>query len=84
MLKASIIGDDGKHLMILGLSFNNLDELRQKPCGTYIIVKGDEIGVPGIEVMIFSGRTEQEMSHYMTDFIHPKKTKVKIDPRLKD
>lgn len=47
---------------MIGLSFGNLKKFRQHPRDTHIIIKGEEVGVP-IDVVIFSGETEETMAH---------------------
>ena len=67
-------------LVVLGLSHGNLDRLRQ---GHPITVDGGEVGLPGVELLIFSGETEQSMAREVAEFIGPE-TATKIDPRLRD
>jgi hypothetical protein len=81
MIKALATGPDGKKLLVIGLSFGNLDKFRREPLHTHITIKGDEIGLP-IDVIIMSGRTEVEMGEFMSNFIGPD-TLIHIDPRLK-
>lgn len=84
MLKMGGRGEaDGKpcELMIIGLSHRNLDELRK---GHPIKCKGADFGCSGdIEVLIFSGPTEQAMMREMVELVGPQ-TEVAIDPRLRD
>lgn len=47
---------------MIGLTFGNLKKFRQHPRDTHIIINGDEIGLP-IDVVIFSGETEEAMAH---------------------
>lgn len=74
---------DGKpfHLMVIGLSHANLNRLKK---GEPIKCAAADFGIPGdIEIIIFSGRTEQEMAREFADIVGPN-TKVSIDPRLRD
>lgn len=83
MLKAAAHGSkDGKphHVVILGLSHGNLTRLK---AGQPIAFDGAEVGVPGVEIMIFSGETEQAMAREIEELIGPQ-TRVRIDTRLRD
>ena len=80
MIKATAtIGD--RTLLMVGLSFRNLDKFRAEPGDTFIRIDGKEMGMP-IDVLIFSGETEAHMQTMMARTIGPD-TKVHIDPRLK-
>jgi hypothetical protein len=83
MLKMYASGvKDGKpvKLVILGLSFKNLEKLKE---GRPIKIMGDTIGLTSdVEFLIFSGETEQSMHKEMQQFVGPD-TEVYIDPRLK-
>jgi hypothetical protein len=61
MIKATGIGPDGRPLLILGLSFGNLAKFRAEPGETFIKVDGKALGLP-IDVMIFSGETEEALA----------------------
>jgi hypothetical protein len=84
MLKMYAKGErDGKdfRLVILGLSYNNLEELKK---GRPILIKGSTIGLEDdIELLIFSGKDELTMKRDFSQFIGPK-TEVHIDPKLGD
>lgn len=78
-------GHDGKQLqfMIIGLSHENLKRLKQgKPIRCKASDFGCESEMP-IEIMIFSGPTEQSMAREMHELVG-KETRVSIDPRLRD
>jgi hypothetical protein len=63
MIKATaVVGD--RTLLILGLSFRNLRKFLAEPGQTYIKVDGKELDLP-IDVMIFSGETEEAMGKLM-------------------
>ena len=81
MIKASATLADGRQLLMIGLSFANLDKFRADPRDTYIPIEGKEMGLP-IDVMIFSGETEAHMQELMLNYISAK-TKIHIDPKLK-
>lgn len=72
---------DGKSVLMIGLSFGNLDKFRASPGDTFIRIDGKEMGLP-VDVLIFSGKTEADMQEMMASSIGPK-TKLHIDPKLK-
>jgi hypothetical protein len=49
-----VAGAPEKPVLMLGLSFNNLDEFKSKPNDTYIRIKGEEFVLP-IDVILASG-----------------------------
>ena len=79
MIKATTAGPDGRTLLVIGLSFGNLDKFRAAPGDTFIRIDGREIGLP-IDVMIFSGETEAHCAELVP--IGPG-TKVNVSGRLK-
>jgi len=80
MLKAIGVRVDGGKLIALGLSHKNLEVIKtDKP----ILVRGTEIGIPEIDILLFSGPTERDMMTAMQKLIGPE-TEVKIDPKLKE
>ncbi len=81
MIKAIAKGPDGRDLLVLGLSFGNLDRFRSQPGDTYIRIDGRELGLD-CDVMIFSGETENDLGRMISEFIGPG-TKVSIDKRFK-
>lgn len=82
MIKFTADQDNGRTLLGIGLSFANLKKFRNEAGDTYIRINGAEMGLP-IDVLIFSGPTEQQMARQMADKIGPD-TKVNIDPRMTD
>lgn len=80
MMKAILTAGDKKILMI-GLSFKNLDKFRAEPRDTFIRIDGNEMGLP-IDVMICSGETEAHLTDMIRDRIGPN-TIVHVDPKLK-
>jgi hypothetical protein len=58
MIKA-VVTVDGRKLLLLGLSFGNLDKFKREPGDTFIRIDGQALGLP-IDVMIYSGETEQD------------------------
>jgi hypothetical protein len=81
MMKAVATGPDGRTIMMIGLSFGNLDRFRKAPGDSFIRVNGKEMGLP-LDVLIFSGETEAACAETMREAIGPE-TRVHIDPRLK-
>lgn len=81
MIKASARGADGRAILVIGLSFGNLDKFRTEPGSTYIKIDGREMGLP-TDVLIFSGATEADCTETIKDFIGPK-TAVVVSDRLK-
>lgn len=68
-------------LMLIGLSHRNLEKLKE---GQPIECSAADFGCSGnIQIVIFSGATEQQMARDMHELIGPK-TEVRIDPRLRD
>lgn len=58
--------------IILGLSDENLERLK---AGQPIVFNLSELGLPDNEVMIFNGKTEQDMYVSLKHMMHPTKTK---------
>jgi hypothetical protein len=81
VIKATAQGKDGRTMLYLGLSFANLDRFRAEPLDTFLRIDGKEMGLP-IDVMLFSGKTEADMTEVMAAGIGPD-TKVHVDPKLK-
>lgn len=82
MIKAAARGPDGRTLIMLGLSFGNLQKFKEMPGDTFIKIDGKDLGVP-VDIVIFSGETEMAMMESMKDMIGPE-TKVHIDKRSKN
>jgi hypothetical protein len=81
MIKATADLPGGRKLLVLGLSYANLDEFRKHPRDTFIKVSGKETGLP-VDIMLFSGETEAAMAEMLGELIGPD-TKVHVSPRLK-
>jgi hypothetical protein len=71
----------GAKVLMIGLSFGNLDKLRAEPGDTFIRIDGKEMGLE-FDVLIFSGETEAHMHGLVAGSIGPD-TKIHIDPKLK-
>jgi hypothetical protein len=82
MIKAMATGPDGRKILVLGLSFGNLDRFRQQPGDTYIRIEGRELGLP-IDIMLISGETEGHMAETLKGGIGPG-TKVTVTDRSKN
>src|SRR5215471_2495328 len=67
-------------LMVIGLSHENLRRLREKKPITF---KGEEVDIPNVEVIIFSGETEQSMTRDLQKLITPE-TITNFSPRVTD
>jgi hypothetical protein len=81
VIKATATQPGGRTLLLLGLSFGNLDKFRAEPGDTYIRIDGKQLDLP-IDVVIFSGETEAQMQTKLGDAITAN-TIVHIDPKLK-
>lgn len=46
MMKATATGPDGRTIMVIGLSFANLDKFKALPGDTFIKIDGKEMGLP--------------------------------------
>lgn len=82
MIKAAMIADSGKKILLIGLSHGNLDQLRTNGLKGCIKVEGDAIGWPGYEIIITAGETEVLIAESLSEFIGPD-TKINISQRLK-
>jgi hypothetical protein len=82
MIKATATGPDGRTILIIGLSFGNLDRFRAQPGDTYIRIDGHDVGGLPIDVTIFSGETEAHCAEVIKAMIGPQ-TKVTVSDRLK-
>lgn len=64
MLKA--IGRlNNKSTVFIGLSYGNLDKFRDQPGDTYIKIRGEQLGIDH-DILIFSGRTEEELAEMLS------------------
>lgn len=82
MIRASFKGADGREMLVIGLSFGNLEKFRAEPGDTFIKIDGREMGMSS-DVMIFSGETEAACAATIQEFIGPK-TKTTVSDRLKN
>jgi hypothetical protein len=82
MIKFTADQGNGRTLLGIGLSFKNLKKFHDEAGDTYIRINGADMGLP-VDILIFSGVTEQAMARQMADLIGPE-TQVNIDPRMTD
>jgi hypothetical protein len=80
MLKGVVTLNDVKILMV-GLSFQNLDKLRAEPLDGFIKIVGKDIGLP-IDIWIFAGETESHLYDFVQGGID-EHTIVHISDKLK-
>lgn len=81
MIKAAAKGANGRDVLIIGLSYANLDKFRAEPRDTFIKIPAKETGL-SVDVVIFSGETEAHCADMLAGLITPE-TKVNISPRAK-
>jgi hypothetical protein len=81
MIKA-IIKAEGKQMLLIGLSFRNLEKFLAKPGDTYIRIRAEELGLP-LDVMIISGKTEEHLHDQIKHGIGPE-TIVHVTDRAKN
>jgi hypothetical protein len=80
LLKGTAKSEDGRTLLLIGLSFGNLDRFRAAPGDTHIVIDGKDMGLP-LDVVIFSGETEAQLADMMP--LGPA-TRIHIHGRLKN
>lgn len=81
MLKAVGALPDNKKLLVLGLSFKDIEILMAHPLDDHIRVRGAQVGLD-LDVLIFVGRDEAAMTQAISRMIGPD-TKVHISDKLK-
>jgi hypothetical protein len=72
---------NGRTVLMLGLSFKNLDKFRAEPGDTFIKIDGTQINLP-IDVLLFSGETEAHLTQLIEKGIGPD-TIIHTDPKLR-
>lgn len=82
MIKATATMANGRTLLVIGLSFGNLDRFRQQPGDTFIRIDGADSGGLPIDVMIFSGETEAHLAKLIEPMIGSD-TKINISDKLR-
>jgi len=68
MIRAGATKPDGGKIILLGISDENVKRLID---GKPIFVAGSTVGVANVEIVIFHGRTEYEMTESMAKLIGP-------------
>jgi len=81
VVKISAKGKDGRMVVVLGLSYRNLDKLRADGLNGFIKVQGHELGID-CDVLITSAETEAAIAEAFKDMIGPQ-TDVRISDKLK-
>jgi hypothetical protein len=72
---------NGRTVLMLGLSFRNLDKFRAEPGDTFIKIDGTKMNLP-IDVLLFSGETEAHLTKLIEKGMSPD-TIIHIDPKLR-
>ena len=85
MLKATLTTAEGKKVLLIGLSFGNLDRLRDEVGDTFIKIDPAPLGLSH-EVLIFSGRTEAHLAEIIqaTGAKFTADSRVNISDKLKN
>lgn len=81
MIKAKIV-KNGRTIVLLGLSHANLDRLREQGLHGHIEIKGEDLEIGPVDILITAAETEQVMLETFIDGVR-EGTKLRIDPRLK-
>lgn len=66
MIKFTAKTADGRTLLCMGLSYENVARLKNN---FPIRFKGEDVGLPDQDIMIFVGKTEESMAKEMDPFI---------------
>ncbi len=69
MIKFTATSGDGRTILGMGLSHGNLDRLKK---GEPIRFKGEDVGLDDVDILIFSGKTEESMAKQMDPMITAK------------
>ena len=72
----------GRQLLMIGLSFGNLDKFRHGPGDSFIKIDGRDTGNLPMDIIIFSGETEAALAELVEGMVGPA-TRVHVDPRLR-
>lgn len=82
MIKAMATDGTGKKILVLGLSFADLDKFRAEAGTTCIrMIIGNDLDLP-LDLMLFCGETEAHLAELLAGGIGPD-TKVHVSPRSK-
>jgi hypothetical protein len=82
MLKAVGKTSDGKPVVLIGLSFANLDRLRAGAGDDHIRIDGPAMGIP-FDILICAGRTEADLAALIAPGLEPD-AKIYVDPKLRN
>jgi hypothetical protein len=82
MLRATAKTDDGATLVLIGLSFANLDRLRREAGDGFIKITGAEMDIGRIDILITAAETEAALLQLFAGRIGAN-TKFSIDEKLK-
>lgn len=82
MIKAKAKTQEGKQVLLFGLSEENIIHLRMKQP---ILVVGEEMGIPDFDIVIIWGQTEDDIIKELADnTMITDKTKVEDDREISD
>jgi len=82
MMKGSFQGDDGSKMIVLALSFANMDRLREQALDGFIEIDCGIFGLPGVSIILTAGKDEHAMFEAVQRWITPE-TKLHISDKLK-
>lgn len=80
MIKATLSQGD-KKIVLLGLSFDNIERMRADPLNDFIKINGAELGMSH-DIWITAARTDAELGELLLGSVDAN-TKIHIDPKLK-
>lgn len=81
MVLAIAEGEDGRTILVIGLSHGNLARLRADGLNGHIRIDGKSKNLP-IDIMISAAETEFDIARSLQAFVTAD-TKVFVDPKLK-
>jgi hypothetical protein len=61
---------NGRPVLMVGLSFGNLDNFRKGPLDSFITIRGEQLGLDH-DIIIFSGETEDQLAEYAAKNLAP-------------
>jgi hypothetical protein len=65
MINAVVTAPDGRSVLLIGLSFRNLDNLRASPMDDHIKIDGAKLGLSH-DIIIVAGETEDAIMRVLT------------------
>lgn len=69
MIKATARAEDGRQVVVLGITDMNIARMRE---GKPIHVLSEEVGLSGFTIYIITGRDEAELEKTLRPFISPR------------